>query len=92
MTIPEDVRETLLEALRAYWAEGGLSWPERVARREFVLDALHWLEAQPEAPEPTERWEPVEEQSILAHCECGDVFCAPVPAALRLCRRVEVQP
>lgn len=55
MNMPEEIRETLRDVLCAAIAD----YYEGEESLERLDAALAWLGAQPEAPEPGERWEPV---------------------------------
>lgn len=93
MTIPDDVRAIIHLALIEYNRHTAMG----------VGVALAWLDAQPAAPEPTERWEPVEDGchgnvrqrdgSLLLDMGIEeDETVIRLPAGYALCRRVEVTP
>ena len=60
MTIPEDVREAMRQALEFCAGDYCMTGD----RYDHFEAALAWLDAQPAAPEP-ERWEPVEVGEIM---------------------------
>ena len=57
MTIPDDVRDVIMEALSVLLGRQDFEGEPS----ERTVNAMNWLDAQPAAPE---RWEPVEDAEI----------------------------
>lgn len=61
MTIPDDVRDVIMEALSVLLGRQDFEGEPS----ERTVNAMNWLEAQ-----PAERWEPVHE-TVKVPCTCG---------------------
>lgn len=65
MTIPDDVRDVIMGALSVLLGRQDFEGEPS----ERTVNAMNWLDAQPEAPE---RWEPVTETDQPIACDCGE--------------------